>query len=134
VAAALQQAEAGMQVTLVEPSPSLGGECLPQTKIIDADSPYIKPDVEALRNHPNIQVITNAEVIRTESADGQYRFRIKQSTPRVDMEKCNDCKECIRVCPIHMYDDGHLSGKPEHSLLRRTYCRWQICRIPGGNP
>jgi len=78
---------------------------LPQTKIIAADSPYIKPDLEALRNHPNIQVITNAEVIRTESADGQYRFRIKQSTPRVDMEKCNDCKECIRVCPIHMYDD-----------------------------
>jgi NADPH-dependent glutamate synthase beta subunit-like oxidoreductase len=105
VAAALQQAEAGMQVTLVEPSPSLGGEYLPQTRIIDGDSPYIKPDLEALRNHPNIQVITNAEVIRTESADGQYRFRIKQSTPRVDMEKCNDCKECIRVCPIHMYDD-----------------------------
>ena len=105
VAAALQQAEAGMQVTLVEPSPSLGGECLPQTRIIDGDSTYIKTDLEALRNNPNIQVITNAEVVKTESADGQYRFRIKQSTPRVDMEKCNDCKECIRVCPIHMYDD-----------------------------
>lgn len=105
VAAALQQAEAGMQVTLVEPSPSLGGECLPQSRIIDADSPYIRSDLEALRNHPNIKVITNAEVVKTESADGQYRFRIKQSTTRVDMEKCNDCKECIRVCPIHMYDD-----------------------------
>ena len=92
VAAALQQAEAGMQVTLVEPSPGLGGECLPQTRIIDADSPYIRPDLEALRNHPNIQVITNAELVKTESADGKYRFRIKHHTPRVDPEKCNDCK------------------------------------------
>ena len=105
VAAALRQAEAGMQVTLVEPSPSLGGEWLPQTRVIDGDSPYLKPDLEALISHPNIQVITNAEVIKTESANGKYQFRIKRRTPRVDMEKCNDCKECIRVCPIHMYDD-----------------------------
>ncbi len=105
VAAALQQAEAGMQVTLVEPSPSLGGELLPQTRIVDADSPYMEPDLVALRKHPNIHVITNAQVIRTKSVNGRYHFRIKRRTPRVDMEKCNDCKECIRVCPIHLYDD-----------------------------
>ena len=105
VAAALQQAEAGMQVTLVEPSPSLGGELLPQTRIIDGDSPFLQPDVEALRNHPNIEVITNAQVVRSKSANGKYSLQIRRRTPRVDMEKCTDCKECIRVCPIHMYDD-----------------------------
>jgi NADPH-dependent glutamate synthase beta subunit-like oxidoreductase len=105
VAAALQQAEAGMQVTLVESSPSLGGECLPQTKIIDGESPFLQPDLEALRSHPNIEVITNAQVVKTKSANGKYSFQIRRSTPRVDMDKCTDCKECIRVCPIHMYDD-----------------------------
>ena len=105
VAAALQQAEAGMEVTLVEPSPSLGGEFLPQTRIVDLDSPFLQPDLEALRNHPNIEVITNARVVKTKSANGKYSFQIRRSTPRVDMEKCTDCKECIRVCPIHMYDD-----------------------------
>jgi NADPH-dependent glutamate synthase beta subunit-like oxidoreductase len=105
VAAALQQAEAGMQVTLVEPSPSLGGECLPQTRIVDGDSPFLQPDLAALRKHPNIEVITNAEVVKTKSANGKYSFQIRRRTPRVDMEKCTDCKECIRVCPIHMYDD-----------------------------
>jgi len=105
VTAALQQAEAGMQVTLVEPSPSLGGELLPQTRIINDDSPFLQPDLEALRKHPNIQVITNAQVVKAKSANGKYSFQIRRRTPRVDMEKCNDCKECIRVCPIHMYDD-----------------------------
>ena len=105
VAAALQQAEAGMQVTLVEPSPSLGGELLPQTRIIDGDSPLLQPDVEALRNHPNVEVITNAQVVRSKSANGKYSLQIRRRTPRVDTEKCTDCKECIRVCPIHMYDD-----------------------------
>jgi NADPH-dependent glutamate synthase beta subunit-like oxidoreductase len=105
VAAALQQAEAGMQVTLVEPSPSLGGELLPQTRIIDGDSPFLQPDLAALRNHPNIEVITNAQVVKTKSANGKYSVQIRRRTPRVDMDKCTDCKECIRVCPIHMYDD-----------------------------
>ena len=105
VAAALQQAEAGMQVTLVESSPSLGGELLPQTKIVDEDSPFLQPDLETLRKHPNIEVITNAVVVKSMSANGKYTFQIKRNTPRVDMEKCTDCKECIRVCPIHMYDD-----------------------------
>ncbi|MEJ2430756.1 MAG: FAD-dependent oxidoreductase [Deltaproteobacteria bacterium] len=105
VTAALQQAEAGMQVTLVEPSPSLGGELLPQTGIIDGDSPLLQPDVKALRNHPNIEVITNAQVVKIKSANGKYSLQIRRRTPRVDMEKCTDCKECIRVCPIHMYDD-----------------------------
>jgi heterodisulfide reductase subunit A len=85
VAAALQQAEAGMQVTLVEPSPSLGGEFLPQTRIIDGDSAFLQPDLEALRNHPNIEVITNAQVVKTKSANGKYSFQIMRSTPRVDM-------------------------------------------------
>ena len=105
VAAALQQAEAGMQVTLVEPSPSLGGESLPQTRIIDGDSSFLQPDLEALRNHPNIKVITNAQVVKSKAANGKYSFHIRRRTPRVDVEKCTDCKECIRVCPIHMYDD-----------------------------
>jgi len=105
VAAALEQAEAGMQVTLIEPSPSLGLELLPQTSIVDDDSPYLKADLDEVIRHPNIQIITNAEVIKTESSNGKYHFRIKRNTPRVDMDKCTDCKECIQVCPIHMYDD-----------------------------
>ena len=88
-----------MQVTVVEPSPSLGGEYIPQTRIIDSDSPFVQPDLEALRKHPNIRVITNAEVVKTKSIDGTYHLRIRQYTPRVDPEKCTACLICVRACP-----------------------------------
>ncbi|NTU48947.1 MAG: FAD-dependent oxidoreductase, partial [Syntrophobacteraceae bacterium] len=54
LAAALQQAEAGMEVTLVEPSPSLGGGRIPQTRILSNGSPAQDPNIEAVRRHPNI--------------------------------------------------------------------------------
>ncbi len=105
VAAALEQAEAGLQVTLVEPSPSLGGGRIPQTHLITNGSGTVDPNLEAVRRHPNIRIITNATVEKVKAEDGRYRFQIRARTPRVDPEKCNDCKACIKVCPIHMYDD-----------------------------
>ena len=55
--------------------------------------------------HPRVRIITNAQVQKTKAENGSYRFPVRQRTPRVDREKCNDCRACIRVCPIHMYDD-----------------------------
>jgi NADPH-dependent glutamate synthase beta subunit-like oxidoreductase len=105
VAAALEQAKAGVQVTLIEPSPSLGGGRIPQTRLITDGSPYVDPNIEALKSYPNVRVINNAKVERTAAENGGYKLRIRRRTPRVDPEKCNDCKACIKVCPIHMYDD-----------------------------
>jgi NADPH-dependent glutamate synthase beta subunit-like oxidoreductase len=105
VAAALEQAKAGAQVTLIEPSPSLGGGRIPQTRLITNGSPYVDPNIEALKSYPNIRVINNAQVERTAAENGGYKLRVRRRTPRVDPEKCNDCKACIKVCPIHMYDD-----------------------------
>jgi len=105
VAAALEQAEAGRRVVLVEPSPSLGGNRIPQTHILNGDQATRDPKYDAVKQHPNIRIITNATVEKAAAKDGGYTFRIRRATPRVDPEKCDDCRACIRVCPIHMYDD-----------------------------
>lgn len=103
--AALEQAEAGRRVTVIESSPGLGGERFCQTRIVTEGSPFVDPNLAAVKKHPNIRIITNAKVEKSTAADGGYRFRIRRNTPRVDPEKCNDCRACMRVCPIHMYDD-----------------------------
>ncbi|MCK8602947.1 FAD-dependent oxidoreductase [Desulfoferrobacter suflitae] len=105
VAAALAQAEAGMQVTLIEPSPGLGGERLSQTQLVVDGSAFVDPNLEAVKKHPNIRIITNAQVEHAAAENGSYRLRVRRNTARVDLEKCNDCRACMRVCPIHMYDD-----------------------------
>ncbi|NLI83189.1 MAG: FAD-dependent oxidoreductase [Deltaproteobacteria bacterium] len=106
LAAALQQAEAGKEVTLVEPSPSLGeGGRIPQTRVVEGGLPVEDVNLEAVRRHPNIRVITNATIERVRNSNGAYQFRIRRRSPRVHADRCNDCKACIRVCPVHMYDD-----------------------------
>ncbi len=105
MAAALRQAEAGCQVILVESAPSLGGGRISQTRLMTDGTVFVDPNLQALKQHPNVRVITNARVERSRAENGTYRFTVRQLTPRVDPEKCNDCKACIKVCPIHMYDD-----------------------------
>lgn len=105
IAQALEHAKAGKRVTIVESSPSLGNGTIPRTRLIENGFPQANPDIEAVRRNPNIRIITNARVEKAVAADGTYRFRIRRQTPRVDASKCNDCRACIRVCPIHMYDD-----------------------------
>ncbi|MFZ2448181.1 MAG: FAD-dependent oxidoreductase [Syntrophobacteraceae bacterium] len=105
VAAAVEQAEAGRRVILVEPSPGLGGGRIPRTHILNGGPAPSDPNYEAVKRHPNIRIITNATVEKAAAKDGGYKFRIRRKTPRVDPEKCNDCRECMRVCPINMYDD-----------------------------
>jgi len=105
IAVALQHAEAGCQVVLVESAPSLGGGRIPQTHLMTDGAAFVDPNLQALKQHPNVRIITNARVERTKAENGAYRFSVRKLTPRVDPEKCNDCKACIKVCPIHMYDD-----------------------------
>ena len=105
VAAAIEQAEAGRRVVLVESSPSLGAGSIPRTHLLNGNSISADPNWEAVKKHPNIRVIANAQVEKATAKDGSYTFRIRRKTSRVDLEKCDGCRECIRVCPINMYDD-----------------------------
>ena len=90
VQSALQQAEAGNKVYLLESCPGLEGE---------------KVDLKKLKDHPKVEIITNADIEKIQAKDGKYRVRIKKQARRIIEEKCDDCKECIRVCPINMWDD-----------------------------
>ena len=105
IRAALEEAVAGNKVYLVERFPSIGGERIPQDRIITDGDFFSAPDLEAIKKNKNIEVLTNADVKTLRSDNGRYRVKIHCRTPRVDREKCDECGECIKVCPIHMYDD-----------------------------
>ena len=102
---ALQQAEAGHKVYLLESSPGLESEMILSGDSFDPDHPFAHMDLKSLNDHPNIEIITNADIEKVQASDGKYRVRIKKRARRVIEEKCNDCKDCIRVCPINMWDD-----------------------------
>jgi len=105
IQSAFKQAETGNKVYLLESSPGLDGEKLSSGNSFNPEYPFTQLDLQKLKDHPNIEIITNADIERIKEKDGKYRVRLKKRAPRVIKEKCNDCKDCIRVCPINMWDD-----------------------------
>jgi len=102
---ALQQAEAGNKVYLLENCPGLDEGKIMSDDTFDPEHPFPHIDLKKMKDHPNIEIITNAEIEKIQAKDGRYRVKIKKLARRVIEEKCNDCKDCIRVCPINMWDD-----------------------------
>ena len=105
VQSALDLAEDGNTVYLVESSPAISGERLAPTDSLDMEKSLISPEWEKARQHENIQIITNAVVDDIQKENGGFRITINRTAPKVIEEKCNDCKECIKVCPVSLRDD-----------------------------
>ena len=102
---ALERAEAGEQVTLVEKFPSLGAERIPRDRLVNPEQAFDNPDLEKVRNHENITIFPYSEIKKVQKEDGKIKARVVKHSLRVDNTKCNDCKACIRVCPVNMFDD-----------------------------
>jgi heterodisulfide reductase subunit A len=104
---ALEQARAGNKVYLVERYPSLACERTADSNSPATDQPSASPLWEELRNNDNIQIITGAEIERVAESDGKFRVNIKQRPTRIIDERCDDCKACIAVCPVNLWDDAN---------------------------
>lgn len=104
IQSALEQAESGNTVYLVENSPGIGGERLlynEDSKTVD----FVSPDLEKVKKNKNIRIITNADIEKVEESDGKFDIKIKKRDIRVIEERCDDCKACIKVCPVNLWDN-----------------------------
>lgn len=102
VQAALNLAQAGVQVYLVERSPSLGGRMAQLDKTFptnDCSTCILSPKlVEAVR-HPKIEILTNSEIIECTGEAGDFSIRVLKHARYVDMDKCTGCGNCTEKCP-----------------------------------
>lgn len=105
IKAALSEAAAGNKVYLVEHLPGIGGERIPQDRIITDSDSFTVPDLSAIKENEKIEVLTNADLQGLINENGQYKVKLHCRTTRVLQEKSRDLLQAIRVCPIHMYDD-----------------------------
>ena len=102
IQAALDVAEAGFQVILVEKEPSIGGHMAQLSETfptLDCSSCILTPKMVEASRHPNIELLTYSEVIDVSGYVGNYTVRIRRNPTYVDPDKCNLCGECERVCP-----------------------------------
>ncbi len=105
VRAALEQAEKGMQATIIEKFPTLGAERIPKDRLIKPDEAFVNLDLDKARNHSNIKILTFSDIKKISRENGIIKAKILKKGVLVDNSKCNDCKACIKVCPVNMADD-----------------------------
>ncbi|KAF0108128.1 MAG: heterodisulfide reductase subunit A [Anaerolineaceae bacterium] len=101
--AALDLADQGFQVALVEREPSIGGKMITLSKVfptLDCCSCITTPKMSAVAHHPNIHLLTYCELQSIEETGSGFHAAIVQKPRYVDARKCTGCRECEYACPV----------------------------------
>jgi len=101
--AALDLAEMGFKVYLLEKSESIGGHMAQLDKTfptLDCSICIEGPKMVDVGRHPNIEIISYADLISVSGYIGNFKVRIRKNPRYVIEEKCTGCGECKDVCPI----------------------------------
>ncbi|MBN1811823.1 MAG: CoB--CoM heterodisulfide reductase iron-sulfur subunit A family protein [Anaerolineae bacterium] len=101
IQAALDIADAGYPVYLVEREPSVGGRMAQLDKTfptLDCSSCILTPKMVDVGNHPNIELMTYCEVESVENKTGAFQVGIRKKPRYVDVEKCTGCGSCAEAC------------------------------------
>jgi len=104
---ALDLADQGMQVLVVERQSSIGGHMIALSKVfptLDCASCITTPKMSAAAHHPNITILTNTEVEAIKSADGVHSVRLLQKPTYVNFDKCIGCRLCEYACDTEYPD------------------------------
>ena len=102
IQAALDLAETGYKVYLVEKEPSIGGMMARIDKTfptMDCSICILAPKMSDVGHNSGIELLTNSEVSEVTGYIGNFRVKVLKK-PRYVTKDCSACGECVKVCPI----------------------------------
>ncbi len=102
IQAALDLADTGYKVYLVEKQPSIGGMMARIDKTfptMDCSICILAPKMSDVGHHPNIELLANSEVVDVKGYIGNFHVKVLKK-PRYVKEDCSACGDCSKVCPI----------------------------------
>ena len=105
ITVALDVANAGIPVVLIEKSPTIGGKMamLSETfPTLDCAQCILTPKMAEVYKHPLIEVHTLSEVVDVSGHLGNFRVKILKRPRKVKIELCRLCGLCERVCPVRV--------------------------------
>jgi heterodisulfide reductase subunit A-like polyferredoxin len=114
--AALDCAESGFKVYLLEQQPSIGGNMARLDKTFptnDCAMCMISPKLVETGRHLNIEIVSYADIVSLNGQPGNFTATIRKKSRYVDEKICNGCGDCERECPVNIRDNfnGLLSDR-----------------------
>lgn len=116
IQSALDLANSGFKVYIVESSPSIGGLMARLDKTFptnDCAMCILSPKLVECGRHFNIEVLSYSEVESIEGEAGNFTVKVRRKTRFVEEDKCTGCGDCEEVCPIDLPNEfeGELSNR-----------------------
>jgi heterodisulfide reductase subunit A len=112
IRAALDAANAGYEVVLVERQASIGGNMarLSETfPTLDCSQCILTPLMVEVSRHPRVELLTRAEVEEVSGFVGNFHVRIRRRAGFVRPDLCTACGDCSTACPVSVpseFDSG----------------------------
>jgi heterodisulfide reductase subunit A len=107
IQSSLDLADSGFRVYLIDQGPSIGGVMAQLDKTFptnDCSMCILSPKLVATGRHPNITILTNAEITGLKGRAGNFEVKLRRKSRYIIEDKCNGCGICAQKCPIEAVD------------------------------
>ena len=112
IQSALDIANSGYEVILVEKSPSIGGHMAQLSETfptLDCSQCILTPKMVEVSQHKNIRLLAYSEIEDVGGSVGNFKVKIKRKASYVDNVRCTGCGVCSEKCPVKIdseFDEG----------------------------
>ena len=116
IQAAIDIADSGRKVYLVEREATIGGKMAEFDKTfptLDCAACILTPKMVQVGQHPNIELLTYADVEEVKGFVGNFEVKVRKKTRYIDEEKCTGCGICQEKCPYKT------ASEFEHGMMKR---------------
>lgn len=124
IQAALELADTGYPVVLVEREPSIGGHMAQFDKTfptLDCAACILTPKMSDVGQHENVTLLSYSEVEEVSGSIGSFTVRVRRKARYVKEDACTGCGVCIEKCPQSVVDTVYEAGLGYRKAIYRPF-------------